>query len=669
MRHPAFDTNSDIAKRKNDSQKQQKKTEEQTKQQQSNKQQNALSANTSAASSAISSVSSLSSSSTTQTSSTVSADLEKTPSQPITSADVQAKLSSTREALSAQQNALSAALSSQSFIDDINATLSAVCTPIYSALEQLKKIPPKLRSVVDIEGAKNSMYASLDDLKNTYKSITTTSISSEVPITLDDYKAAPGNYPRLETMQRQTNSITEADCLSSGYKKVIWTKQTQISSETQEVFQNPEEKDTVAKNAEKIFSSTIKTMWTAIEPPIQMIAGIANVGPIGQMVTSVVEAIDGIVKLASTEVPEEKLDQKVKQDELATEAVANEAKKATVPDNTAKSSPDEQAEKAKEEAKSSMEDMKNQADEALKSAEGAFAKLKMPPMPDGIGESLSDMKDAVIHVALNIQNILVVVLFKLLEAVFKCFNQIIGVIGVPTMPYPLNVLPQLITQAIDIVMFVMGLPMSLMNQVKAIVKRKVKASVVSQTPTPPIPKPTQTPVAPTSEDVPKPDMTWKDVREILEKKYKFSNWAAKDMVSNAQKFFDGSDSKHDRIENGVVVESSFTTVLVTTKYKKSPVKTDSFDVFPISTTMKRIKLEPQAFIDEWVPANLGPSRFVSDGEYGAVTGEINIPKKHIPSNRTFYTWRVETDDEGNEKFKETYHEDRFSWEMRTYLAH
>lgn len=66
--------------------------------------------------------------------------------------------------------------------------------------------------------------------------------------------------------------------------------------------------------------------------------------------------------------------------------------------------------------------MKKQADDALKSAKDAFSKLKMPPMPDGIDESLSDMKDAIIHVAMNIQNILVVVLFKLLEAVFKCFN-------------------------------------------------------------------------------------------------------------------------------------------------------------------------------------------------------------------------------------------------------
>ena len=57
---------------------------------------------------------------------------------------------------------------------------------------------------------------------------------------------------------------------------------------------NPEDNDTVAKNAEKVVNSTIKTMWTAIAPPVQMVAGIANIGPIGGMVDSVIQMIDNI---------------------------------------------------------------------------------------------------------------------------------------------------------------------------------------------------------------------------------------------------------------------------------------------------------------------------------------------------------------------------------------
>ena len=55
----------------------------------------------------------------------------------------------------------------------------------------------------------------------------------------------------------------------------------------------------------------------------------------------------------------------------------------------------------------------------------------------------------------------------------------------PTLPYPLNILPTLIMNAIDIMTFVMGLPMSLMNELKAIAKRKVKAAVVADLPPPP----------------------------------------------------------------------------------------------------------------------------------------------------------------------------------------
>jgi hypothetical protein len=48
--------------------------------------------------------------------------------------------------------------------------------------------------------------------------------------------------------------------------------------------------------------------------------------------------------------------------------------------------------------------------------------MKMPPMPDGIGESLGDLADALQMVVTNIQNVFIVILFKLVESIFKCFN-------------------------------------------------------------------------------------------------------------------------------------------------------------------------------------------------------------------------------------------------------
>ncbi len=43
-----------------------------------------------------------------------------------------------------------------------------------------------------------------------------------------------------------------------------------------------------------MINSTLKAAWSAVAPPIQMIAGIANVGPIGPMVTAVTDMINGI---------------------------------------------------------------------------------------------------------------------------------------------------------------------------------------------------------------------------------------------------------------------------------------------------------------------------------------------------------------------------------------
>jgi len=60
---------------------------------------------------------------------------------------------------------------------------------------------------------------------------------------------------------------------------------------------------------EKLVNTTIKTTWQVAQPPINVIAGIANIGPIPGMIQSVVDTIDGIVKIASKSISEEKLDE------------------------------------------------------------------------------------------------------------------------------------------------------------------------------------------------------------------------------------------------------------------------------------------------------------------------------------------------------------------------
>ena len=44
----------------------------------------------------------------------------------------------------------------------MNEMLSSMLQPIYDVIQQFKKIPPKLRKLVDVDGAANGMYNQLD---------------------------------------------------------------------------------------------------------------------------------------------------------------------------------------------------------------------------------------------------------------------------------------------------------------------------------------------------------------------------------------------------------------------------------------------------------------------------------------------------------------------------
>ena len=88
--------------------------------------------------------------------------------------------------------------------------------------------------------------------------------------------------------------------------------------------------------------------------------------------------------------------------------------------------------------------------------------------------------------------------------------------------------------------FIMGLPMSLVQCLTAIIKRKMKAVMITMTPSPPLPLPEKVPVPPTSNDVVKPETSWDDVRTMLVDEYKFSDRDADEIISKLQAFFDGS---------------------------------------------------------------------------------------------------------------------------------
>lgn len=74
----------------------------------------------------------------------------------------------------------------------MNSALSAMLQPIQDVIQQFKPIPGKLRKLVDVDGEKNGMYDNLDKMRmmaNYFQEKNL--ISSEVPITLSDYRADP----------------------------------------------------------------------------------------------------------------------------------------------------------------------------------------------------------------------------------------------------------------------------------------------------------------------------------------------------------------------------------------------------------------------------------------------------------------------------------------------
>ena len=83
----------------------------------------------------------------------------------------------------------------------MNSMLSGMLQPINDAIKQFKTIPPKLRKLVDTEGAKNGMYDQLGSFNMPIGEIKQNMVSSEVPITLEDYHADPSQYENLMAIE------------------------------------------------------------------------------------------------------------------------------------------------------------------------------------------------------------------------------------------------------------------------------------------------------------------------------------------------------------------------------------------------------------------------------------------------------------------------------------
>lgn len=482
------------------------------------------------------------------------------------------------------QQTLSAA---QKTLDELNSAVSSLCKPLFDAIQEFKTVPPKIESIVDIQGAANGVYDKLGKMSMSMQSLSNITTSAEVPITLADYEASPQKYMNLYSIEQNKNKVTQEDCLSSGYKKVEWKINPKWQQKLKDQFPKPVDRDVVGKQMEKLINTTIKTAWNTILPPVQTVASIAPVGPLSEMLQSVIDAVDSVAKMASTSVPEDKLNQMIAEKQAASEKAAADAASAMALPNPAGMSASDLAAQAQKTSESAI----SQAVAGVKEGiSGAFENMKAPEIPDDVKKTIEDFKDAIVMVKDNISNIYIVVILKMIGAIFDCFNQIIGVIGVPSIPDPLGKIPQLLSDINNVMTFVMGLPQSLVKCVEAIVKRKVKMIQVSMTPTPPKPLPVKVPVPPTSKDVIKPQTSWDDVEQELVDKYKFDEKTAAEISEAIQCFYDGSDK-----------DGKTTAVIIGGKYVKNSYGT--YDHVPTYRNISRYQMQPVECMNKFLPSN------------------------------------------------------------------
>lgn len=243
-------------------------------------------------------------------------------------------------------------------------------------------------------------------------------------------------------------------------------------------------------------------------------------------------------------------------------------------------------------------------------------------------ETIEDFKDALIMVKDNISNIYIVILLKMMAAVFKCFNQILGVIGVPNIPDPLGKIPQILMDAMNIMKFIMGLPMSLIQCLMAIIKRKMKAIQIALIPTPPMPLPEKKPLPPTSEDVAKPETTWDDVKTLLTDTYKFGISDADEIISKIQEFYNGSNEQVPIVMRAETTESS--------------VNPGQFNDIPVFENAKRYKMTAMYCKDTWIPSRIDKCESVGEGYYYYISPPVKV--KDTSWKGKFHMWTSKTNE-------------------------
>lgn len=282
---------------------------------------------------------------------------------------------------------------------------------------------------------------------------------------------ATGSFPSVSQIKGELGAL--GDKLAATFKPLL-----------------PEESPPLQDMAETLVNTTIKTGFNTVKAAISPVTsaasslGVPGVPLITNGLNSIISMIDGIVQLATVKVPEDKLDAAASMKINANGIIAGMAGSAKNAAGGAESS----AKDALNNAKDMFNTQKALLDQQANGAAGAFKNMKPPKLPVKIQQELEDLQKSVMQVVTNIPNIMIGILFGLIGQIFDAFNQIVGVIGVPSLPAPLSQIMTLIPSVTTIFQFIMGLPMSLVTLVKAVLIKKLKVLYLGLTPPAALPK-------------------------------------------------------------------------------------------------------------------------------------------------------------------------------------
>ena len=133
---------------------------------------------------------------------------------------------------------------------------------------------------------------------------------------------------------------------------------------------------------------------------------------------------------------------------------------------------------------------------------------KLVPKPPEIPQSVKNTIDGLINDIISFCNqlpmLLIDILFQMMAVIPDLFNMIAGVIGVPSIPFPLNLVSQMPALMPKIKKLITELPSQVKNLVEGVIRQKYAESMALAVPAAPISKLPPKPQVVTPKSIPQP---------------------------------------------------------------------------------------------------------------------------------------------------------------------